>query len=118
MFLKIKSLLVFVFLFVVYTSSAQAPTKTHPAPSIITEPIFNDGKEVVEPFNGTFQFIFTTRAKQVFTDDIFKTIELNRKSNEEVVITLSPYCKLRILSRKQISALEFLPFTKSYVFEN
>ena len=122
MILKTKPLMVCVFVAVALSVSAQTQTKACLSPSPITvqanQPITDDGKEVVEPFNGTYRFVFTKGVKQVFTDEIFKTIETNRKENEEVIVTLSDYCKVQILSRNQINAIGFVPFSKSYVFEN
>ena len=76
-----------------------------------------ENKNIVEPYDGTFQFIFTKGLKQVFTDDIVKVINQNRKEREEVTIALSEYCKLRILSGNQIRSPQFIPLTKSYIFK-
>ena len=100
------------------SAGAQIQTKGTQPSTIITEPkILDDGKEVTEPYDGTYRFIFTKGKKQIFTDEIFKTIELNRKDDQEVTLTLSPYTKLNILSRRQIAGAGFMPYTKSYVFE-
>lgn len=120
--LKTKTVLVFVFVVVALTATAQVQTKT-PAMTASTSAVQNpnisdDGEEVVDPFNGTYRFVFTKGVKQIFTDEIFKTIELNRKEDEETILTLSSYCKVQILSRKQINAVDFIPFKRSYVFEN
>lgn len=119
--MKTRTALGFSVLFMAVCVLAQAQTKTTPAhfaQITTTNPVISDdGKEVIEPFNGTYRFIFTKGIKQVFSDEIFKTIEQNRKEEEEVTVTLSPYCKLNILSKKQISQPGFVPFSKSYIFE-
>lgn len=120
--LKLKPLMVCAFLAIAYCSMAQSQTKKCLSPVPITvqaiQPFADDGKEVIEPFNGTYRFVFTKGVKQVFTDEVFKTIEMNRKENEDVTVILSEHCKVQILSRNQINAIGFVPFSKSYVFEN
>jgi|ERR1043165_2481891 hypothetical protein len=75
------------------------------------------GPEIIEPFDGTYCFVFTKGVKQAFTDEIKTVIDANRKENEEVILVLSEYCKLQILSRKQINSPGFIPFPKSFIFE-
>lgn len=102
-----------------YSQSTEKKDILLPKPHIQINPSFiDDGKEVTEPFDGTYQFIFTRGIKQIFTDEILKVIDANRKDDETVTLTLSPYAKLKILSRRQITAAGFMPFTKSYIFEN
>lgn len=123
MLFKAKYLLVFISFFACADICGQT-TKTCAAnhgihalqPQTISDA--DNGTEVVEPFDGTFQFIFTKGVKQAFTTDVLKTIDDSREEDEEVTITLSPFCKVNILSRKQIAASGFVPFSKSYVFEN
>lgn len=110
----------FVLLLAAIEVSAQSAEKKdiRPKPTIQLNPeITDDGKEVTEPFDGTYQFIFTRGIKQIFTDEILKVIEQNRKEDETVELVLSPYAKLKILPRRQISAAGFIPFSKSYIFE-
>ena len=75
--------------------------------------VIDDNKNVVEPYDGTYQFIFTKGVKQVFTDEIISVINKNRKEKEEVTLVLSEYCQLHILSKKQISSKEFSPLQRA-----
>lgn len=119
-----KLVLVVVYLLISIVSMAQSGSKScagfPSATALLRQTISetDNGKEVVEPYDGTYRFIFLKGIKQIFNDEIFKTIEQNRKDNEEVILLLSPYCKLQILSRRQINSSEFIPYSKSYVFEN
>ncbi len=99
--------------------NAQATKTCSPTSLAAEKPLPNDdGVEVVQPFDGTYRFIFTANVKQAFTNETIKLIETSRKADEEVTLVLSPYCKVQILSQQQISSEGFVPFTKSYVFEN
>ena len=122
MLLAARLIVVILCIMAALPATAQSHTKLQLQPTIITTQVkpdvSDDGKEVVEPFNGTFQFIFTKGIKQFFADEIFKTIDQNRKEDEEVTVTLSSYCKVHILSRKQITSVQFKPFARSYIFEN
>lgn len=101
---------------------AQTLTKQSSGRAMVTalpkQPEINtDNSPVVEPYDGTYRFVFTKGVKQAFTNQIFEVINKHRKENEEVVIVLSEYCKLQILSRRQIAAPGFVPFTQSFIFE-
>ncbi len=111
--------LLFVLCFFCCANYVSAQTKTCGNSAVLT-PENNsvaDKTPVVEPYDGTFRFIFTKGVKQVFTNDIFQLIEKNRKDDEEVVLVLSDYCKIQILSRKDIQAPDFKPFSESFIFE-
>lgn len=101
--------------------SAQTIDKNKMLPKDVVQvqpAVTDDSHEIVDNYNGTYRFIFTKGIKQAFTDDIINTIELSRKDDEDVIVVLSPYTKLQILSRKKIASEGFVPFNKSYVFEN
>lgn len=112
----------FIFLSVISVHNGFAQTKSVNAPvEAKLEPVEveaqTDSREVVERFDGTYRFIFTKGVKQAFADEIYTVIEKNRKEDEEVILTLSPYCKVQILPAKKIRSEGFRPFDKSYVFE-
>jgi hypothetical protein len=72
------------------------------------------------PYGGTFQLICskTLLAKENFTTDyLLPLVEEKRREDEEVTIELTPNTKLRILSKKQISAPGFQPIKNLYAFE-
>jgi hypothetical protein len=121
---KAKQAFALAFLFAAINLHAQLETKInarHTEANALTPLSINETEntsEIVEPYDGSFCFVFTKGIRQAFTDDILKVIENNRKDDEEVTITLSEYCKLRILSRKQVASPGFVPFAKSFVFEN
>lgn len=71
------------------------------------------------PYGGTFQFIISENADhlEVFTDNILTLIEENRLENDENIVVLSPYTRVRILSRNQINKPGFQPLTKLYIIE-
>ncbi len=104
-------------------SIAQTATKQYNPKATLTalpanQPAENtEATNIVEPYDGTYRFIFTKGIRQAFTTDIFEVIDKNRKENEEVTLVLSEYCKLQVLSRKQITAPGFIPFTQSFIFE-
>lgn len=77
----------------------------------------NNDASVVEPYDGSYRFIFTKGVKQVFTDEIFKIINASRKKDEDVIVVLSDFCKLEILSEEKIHSPSFVPFSKPFVFE-
>lgn len=75
-------------------------------------------RENEHPYGGTFQFISDrNHPREIFTTDILKLIEEKRKDNDEVILTLSKYTKVKILSRKEISSPGFAPITTLYSFE-
>ena len=71
----------------------------------------------VENFDGTYQFIYTKGVVQAFTDEIYSTIEKNRKQDEDNTLVLSAYCQLLILSRNKVNAVDFKKIEKPYIIK-
>src|SRR5689334_22419078 len=100
-------------------ANAQATKTCASTPlTAIAEQPGDDGVEVIHPFDGTYRFIFTRGIKQAFTNETIALIEASRKADEEITLELSPYCKVQIPSKQQIASKDFVPFSKSYMFEN
>lgn len=74
-------------------------------------------KKMAEP--GTYQFIKTVIpkvAEDVFTTDILFTIENNRDENNEKILVIGSHTEVRILSRKMINTVGFVPLTPEVVY--
>jgi hypothetical protein len=121
---KIKFIMIFnaliVGLFAFSQTAETGQKKSADAYPMLTAIVFEEEaaySEVVYPYDGTFQFVFLNGKKSVFTDEIFNTIEKNRKKEERAELYLTPHCKVIILSEKEIRSPEFVPFERQYVFE-
>jgi hypothetical protein len=63
---------------------------------------------------GTFQFVSKSKLREVFTTERFNEIrafvELNRHENEERIMEISQYTKVRIASKQAVQSENFHPF--------
>jgi hypothetical protein len=118
-----KNLLVVIGLMLAFNSFLIAQKNCPKPPVYPTVEAINAPKTEIDeqdhPYGGTFQIICDKNAgkKEIFTTDLLKLVEENRLENEEKTIVLSSITKIRILSKKQISAPDFHPIEKLYSFE-
>jgi hypothetical protein len=118
-----KNLLVVIGLILAFNSFVIAQKNCPKPPVYPTVEAINVPKTDIDnqenPYGGTFQIICDKNAgkKEIFTTDLLKLVEDNRLETEEKVLVLSPITKIRILSKKQISAADFHPIEKLYSFE-
>jgi hypothetical protein len=121
-----KKLALAIGLFAGLSSFVNAQTKNCPRPAAqapVTVTALNQTTVQIDdqdhPYGGTFQIICDKHAgnKEVFTTEILQVIEANRKENEETILVMSSVTKIRILSKKQITAPGFQPIQKLYSFE-
>ena len=65
---------------------------------------------------GTFQLMTTNiKVQEVFTTDLLKTIEENRKENDTNIIKVGKYTWVKILSRETIQDPSFTPLKNEVI---
>ena len=68
----------------------------------------------IQNYKGTYQFLLKERKNISIHSNLLEYIEASRKEDEDVIISIAPYCDVLILSKRKIQAADFSPFESSY----
>lgn len=72
---------------------------------------------VIDDFDGSYQFIVKTKKQFLITTETKELIESSRKDNEDVILELSSFLAVEILSKNKINASNFTGFQTSYIIK-
>jgi len=70
---------------------------------------------VIQNYDGTYQFLLKKRKNISIHKTLLQHIKGCRKKKEDVLISVSSFCDVIILSEDKISSHEFVPFSNPYL---
>lgn len=71
----------------------------------------------IENYDGSYQFIVRSKKQFLITTETLELIAASRKDHEDVVLSLSPYLDVEILSQDTVNNSNFSGFQTTFIIK-